>query len=171
MPTTYTLISSTTLGSNAASVSFSSIPNTYTDLVLKISGRDTGSGTRNPIVVFNGTSTSIYSYVYGLSDGTGYTSATASPAPYLLMWYGTAGATETTNTFSNFEMYIFNYSSTTLNKPISTYSVIPSNNLATIAAFQCGLFNSTDAISSMVMNANATFLAGSTFSLYGIKNS
>ena len=52
---TYTLISSNVLGSSAASVTFSSIPATYTDLVLRVSARTDADDTS--LITFNGTTT------------------------------------------------------------------------------------------------------------------
>jgi hypothetical protein len=62
MANTYTLIESQVLGSSAASVTFSSIPATYTDLVLKVSVRSNrAAGFDNIDIRFNGDSASNYS--------------------------------------------------------------------------------------------------------------
>lgn len=71
MANTYTLISSNTLTSSAASVTFSSIPATYTDLVLRISSRtDAAGATATVAAQFNGDTTSAnYSETNLNSDG------------------------------------------------------------------------------------------------------
>ena len=55
MANTYTLIASNTVGSGgAASISFSSIPSTYTDLLVKISTRDNTGSFNDMLLTFNG---------------------------------------------------------------------------------------------------------------------
>lgn len=64
MASTYTLISSSVLTVTTQSVTFSSIPQTYTDLVLRMSYRITAAGLfgNNPAIRFNADATSNYSY-------------------------------------------------------------------------------------------------------------
>jgi len=64
MPSTYTLISSNVLGSSAASVTFSAIPSTYTDLVLRISARglDAALNTETMQFFVNNSTSAQYSY-------------------------------------------------------------------------------------------------------------
>jgi hypothetical protein len=65
---TYEAIATQTLGSAAASVTFSSIPGTYTDLVLVVAGTLT-TGTENIVMQFNGDTGSNYSVTSLLGDG------------------------------------------------------------------------------------------------------
>ena len=68
MANTYTLIEAQTLGSSAASVTFSSIPATYTDLIIKASTRSARSGSSgdNVIIYLNGVTTDMsFTYVEG----------------------------------------------------------------------------------------------------------
>ena len=73
MPATYQLIGSNTLTTPTASVTFSSIPQTYTDLVIKMTLRaESPSPAGDRIkVVFNGSSSSIYSATNILGFGSG----------------------------------------------------------------------------------------------------
>ena len=83
MANTYTLISSNTLTSSAASVTFSSIPATYTDLVLRISARsDRVSTTDRLRLTFNSDTATNYSNITLVGDGAAASSQNASNATY-----------------------------------------------------------------------------------------
>jgi hypothetical protein len=107
MATAITLISSVTVGSGgAANISFTSIPSTYTDLVLKISSRDDRATVIANAVnfSFNG-STSNFTYRVLEGDGSNAVSGNGSTS-----WSATStGPSATANTFSNCEIYIPNY--------------------------------------------------------------
>jgi hypothetical protein len=171
MPSTYTLISSNVLATNTANVTFSSIPSTYTDLVLRLSTRETpATPTTTFYLKFNALTT-------GYSDT--YVS-TASASPFSARNSGGSafeigadpGSTATSNTFSSVEIYIPNYAGAT-NKPVSAFSV-SENNSATAGnsdiRIDASLLSNTAAITSItVMGAN--FVSGSSFYLYGLKSS
>ena len=172
MPSTYTLISSNVLSSSAASVTFSAIPSTYTDLVLRVSTRSNASNVNSYLFVnFNGVSGTSYSETYLL----GVTTATSARNSSASTVYGVLanGASTTTNTFSSTEIYIPDYTGTT-NKPLSAFSVIENNSSTDgqIAA-DAILFQSSSAITSIAFtqNASASFVSGSSFYLYGISKS
>ena len=172
MANTYTLISSNVLASSAASVTFSSIPSTYTDLVLRFSTRSDDAIVRSPFyVTVNGLTTTIYSY----TQMTGIGAATASGrATSTTAWdYQGDGSTATASTFRSAEIYIPNYAGTT-QKPVSG-NFVAENNSATsnVVAAQAGLANLTSAITSIsfVNQSTFNFVTGSSFYLYGIKNS
>ena len=107
MTTTYNLIQKITVGSGgASSVTFSSIPNTFTDLKLVGSVRNSG-GVDYVDLQLNGNSSS-YSSRWILGNGSSASSASRtdtynSSMQDISSWTG--------NTFSNFEMYIPNYAS------------------------------------------------------------
>ena len=170
MANTYQLISSNVLSSSAASVTFSSIPATFTDLVLRISARsDQASTTSGLKIVFNGTNTGSFTQLQG--DGTGAAAASASGNAFQRI--GTIdGNTATSNTFSSQEVYIPNYTSSTA-KPFSTFSVQEDNTTTAYIDAFANLQNQTQAITSIVAStvAVANFVSGSSFYLYGIKNS
>lgn len=164
MATTYTPIATTTLGSNTASVTFSSISGSYTDLVFVCSADFVGTGDTF-YMQFNGTGGTAYSSTYLTGDGTTATSTrrTSTNAVYDK---GNPG----TNT-SNFNVYIFNimnYSNT------STYKTILGRynqaNAQVVGAVS--LWTNTSAINQVFIGATGggnLFRAGSTFTLYGIK--
>jgi len=173
MASTYTLISSQVLASSASSVTFSSIPATYTDLVVKISA----SGTRTDqaydsiTFTFNGDSSTVYSYrnLYGLSGSVGSLNGSAGGAVQAAVYDDTALATA--NTFGNAEIYIPNYTSANY-KSISADSVSETNAAnGAITALGAALFSKTTAISSITFAQALNNIAQySSFYLYGISN-
>jgi hypothetical protein len=174
MPNTYTLISSNVLSSPAASVTFSSIPQTYTDLVLRMSIRTdfAGSTTSRADLVINGSTSSIYSRTQLRATAGSLSSFRTANAAILFGTTFADAATATSNIFSSDERYFPNYTGSA-NKVISTYAVAEDNTStdATISV-QAALFSSTAAITSLQLTFDsANAIAGSSFYLYGIKNS
>ena len=174
MANTYTLISSNTLSSSAASVTFSSIPSTYTDLVVKISARTDRATTSTGIrLTFNGSSAASYSYVYVLGSGT--TASSSRTSNNTVATFGSvAAATSTANTFSSHELYIPSYNNTSQNKPFSSSNAYENNTAAAELSAYANLWSNTSAISSITFTQAGTgtnFVTGSSFYLYGVKNS
>lgn len=175
MANTYTLISSSTLGSNQTSVTFSSIPSTYTDLVLIMSVRaanSSGNPTMSPLIRFNGDTATNYSYTeLYTSNGTSAASFRASSQTAGDTTFN--GTTTTANTFSNTELYIPNYT-VSANKPFSMYTVAENNATAGYIYTGAELWRNTATINSIALvsyNGVESFATGSSFYLYGIKNS
>lgn len=171
MPTTYTLIASNTLSSSAASVTFSAIPNTFTDLVLKLSVRTADTGPENVQIYFNTDTATNYSTTYLQGSGSAasssrYTSQTVIQNPNTI-----PGTTYTTNTFGNIEIYIPSYTASQ-NKPVSLYGASENNATAAYINAGAGLWRGTSAITQIVIDqSGGNFVSGSSFFLYGIKNS
>lgn len=164
---TYVALAKTVLTSSAASVSFTGIVGTYTDLIVLISARNTGSST-NLNVKFNDTFTTDSSTNI---TGVGSTAASTNTQGRSLAG-GLTISTDTTNTFTNAELYIPNYAGST-NKVVSATSV-RENNSATvnIVNAQAFLYQTTTAISRIdFIPGSGNIDAGSRFDLYGIKNS
>jgi hypothetical protein len=177
MANTYQLIEAKTLGSAAASVTFSSIPQIFTDLKLVMSVRVTAGGNTsdNVYLTFNGATDRYYEILlYGAGSSAG--SVSAQNANAYLQWLGSSsGNTATANTFSNGEVYIPNYTSSN-GKSISSDWVNPDNSVNGWEGMSSGLWNPTSnaAITSLKLEARAaatSFAVYSTFYLYGIKNS
>ena len=168
---TYSLIASYTVPSATASYTFSSIPGTFTDLVLVITGIG-ASGTTFPWMRFNSLSTSIYSdtTIYGISSGNGSNRRTANSRGYVAENVEMS-TTQITNTLVN----IMDYSNSTTYK---TY-LARNNNGATTGTYVgteaiVGLAQLTAAITSITIGTASggtdyNFAAGSTFKLYGIQ--
>ncbi len=168
------LISSTTLGSSTASVTFSGIPSTYTDLCIKISARTDESGaTESQILVeYNGSATAVYSNTRLRGSGSAAASLRNSNEAYIRIPDGTPGPSATSNTFSNGEIYIPSYTVSQY-KPASLVSMAENNATAAYMDAEAGLWQNTSAISSIKLSPNAgvNFVSGSSFYLYGLKNS
>jgi hypothetical protein len=169
MATTYTFIASNVLSSSAASVTFSAIPATYTDLVLRITSRETV--TQNSIILaFNGDSATNYSRTILFATGSAAVSARESSQTSLIALYD-EDASFTANTFNSMEIYIPSYT-VSQNKPLSIYGA--SENNATLARMcdTAGLWRNTASLNQIVLSkTGSNFVSGSSFYLYGIKNS
>lgn len=173
MANTYQLISSNVLSSAAASVTFSSIPATYTDLVLRMSVRSTGTSTDRIVTLkYNNDTTSTYSWTTLLGNGSTASSGGASSTGGAYAYSATASGA-TANTFGSLEVYIPSYTASQ-NKPISVFGM-PETNATTFSVNGGGavaqLFSSTIAISRIDITTSGQIDAGSSFYLYGIKNS
>jgi len=169
MANTYILIEAKTLGSNTASVTFSSIPQTYTDLIMRFSVKSTGVRTATGVnLSFNGSSSSFSGIrMYGTGTGTG----TYSSGNFAFAAVGTQTAAN--NNFNNGDIYIPNYTSSNY-KSYSDDDVTENNATDAIQDFNAGLWSNTAAITSITFTVDTSgeFLtSGSTFYLYGISNS
>jgi hypothetical protein len=173
MPSTYTLIKGETLVSSAASYTFTAIPSTFTDLVLRCSIRGTHAGfTVNGQLVVNGSALTTMSHIVVIGIGSSASSSTDTGFNYLLVKESIPGTTVTSNTFSSIEIYVPNYAITEA-KTFATSSVTE-NNSSTLnyVIADAGLRTTTDAITSLTFQAaSGNLVSGSSFYLYGIKNS
>ena len=169
MATTYEAIATVTVGSGgAANITFSSIPATYTDLVLKISGRHDTSSDQGIFIKFNG-STSNRSHRYVAGNGTTPESSSGTDG-YIGSIQGTNA---TASTFNNTEVYIPNYASSN-NKSSSIDNVTENNATTAYVNLVAGLWSDSAAITSIAMtvgNGTQNFVQYTTATLYGIKNS
>lgn len=158
---TYTQIASTTLGSAAASVTFSSIAATYTDLVLVINYQASG-GAVYVQYRLNSDSGTNYSRTYLYGNGTSALSSRGSNETYI---YADSGVYAASGNWATLITNFNNYSNTTTNK--TTLSRYGEASIGTEASVH--LWRSTAAISSIAITTNSNnFATGSTFNLYGI---
>lgn len=167
---TYTLIASSTVGSGGATdITFSSIPQTYTDLLLKVSFRTTSGGANyTGEMTINGTTTG---YTGKDITGTG-ASVTSNNRNYAFVYIGEInGGASTSNTFTNKEIYIPNYTSSNY-KSISIDSVFENNATTAYAQLEAILWSNTAAITSLKVFEETNSLAQySSAYLYGISKS
>lgn len=161
---TYEKIQHIELTSAAASIPFTSIPATYTDLKIVLSVRAAGN-TIGISPKFNG-STANFSGRFLEGTGSGTSSYTASN----IIAY-TNSSSFTASTFGNTEIYIPNYASSNA-KSISIDSVTENNATTSYQLLGAVLWNNTAAISSIefVTDNASNFAAGSSATLYGIKS-
>jgi hypothetical protein len=171
---TYIPIATVTVSSGgAANIEFTSIPATYTDLLVKASLRDnrTDSPVTDTVITFN-SSGSGYSIKMFYGDASSVGGASTSGAVYIAGQYQNTNQT-TSNTFSNTEIYIPNYTSSN-NKSISVDAVTESTSNPIYASIVAGLWANSSAISSIKlapMYGSLSYVQYSTATLYGIKNS
>jgi len=170
MSTNMTLIETKTVGSGgSASISFTSIPATYTDLKLVASIRTTQANIwSTTLVSFNGSSSNL-SWRRLIGDGSAPDSGSGSTGLLDI----SNGASSTSNTFSNFEMYIPNYTSTSNAKSYSVDSVNENNGTTAYSSLLAGLWNpgTQAAITSIGLTpGSGSFVEFTSFSLYGISS-
>ncbi len=161
MAATFTPIASITLGAAAASVTFSSIPQTYTDLVLVSTNATASSGYLFSVRV-NGDSATNYSSTRLLGNGT-----TASSGRETNYSFGFAGSVySSSDPIGNAIVNFMNYSNTTTNKTF----LMRTNTANANTSLSASLWRSTAAITSISLGVEFTqnFVVGSTFNLYGI---
>ena len=169
MANTYEAIATVEVGSGgAATIAFTSIPATYTDLLIKISARNT-STFANIRWTINGTTTGYTERMLYNSDGTPF-STSASGNVYLQLIYATTSSL-TASTFSNADIYIANYAGSN-NKSISVDNTQENNGTTIVQNLTAALWSNSSAINALSFGtAGGNFAEFSTATLYGIKNS
>ena len=172
-------IQTVTVGSGgAASIEFTAIPATFTDLCLMLSVRsDEGSGSYDPILFrFNGSTSNYSNRDLNALVGTYISSGvqtTAASADATGTWARTSGvgiptSTHTANTFGNVSFYIPNYASSN-NKSYSIDLVGENNATQNSLAIAAGLWSDTDAINEISLALkDGSYVQYSTATLYGI---
>jgi hypothetical protein len=169
MATSMTLIASQTLSSSTATVTFSSIPSTYTDLQITFSARQ-DTGDLSCFTRFNGDSGANYNYKTLYGTGTAVGSGSGTGQSGLIGWQ-TAPSGTTTNSFGSTLLYVPNYAGST-QKSVSADFVTENNATAGYQMLWGAVWTSTSAINSVSFTAfSGNFIANSTFYIYGIKNS
>lgn len=170
MANTFELISSATVGSGgAATVDFTSIPATYTDLVLKLSMRTNAGNAQGDWIkmYFNSNSTGYVARLL-IGNGTAASSFTATGWGWAAQQNSTS---QTANTFGNGEIYIPNYAGSA-NKSFSSDSVSETNATSPEMELAAGIWSNTAAITSISLSSGngGTIQQYSTAYLYGVKN-
>ena len=169
MADTYTLIEKIAVGAaGASSVTFTSIPQTYTDLKIVTSARTTSAIAEDFLYArFNADSGSNYTLRLLRGNGSTVASGTITSGTYAYVGQ-IEGTSNTASTFTNSECYIPNYTSSN-QKSYSTDTVAENNATSTYEAIIAGIWTGTAAISSIVLTpAQGNFTQYSTFYLYGI---
>ena len=173
MANTFELIASSTVGSGGqSSISFTSIPSTYTDLQLVVSARTTYAGASNSdylyITINSDTTSANYPTKMLLGNG----SAANSYGNSTQRFAGDANSsTSTANTFGNGAIYIPNYAGSAY-KSLSIDAVSEANATAVESGIVAMTWNSTSAITSISLASgnSGNIVQYSTAYLYGVKN-
>jgi len=164
MAATYEPIATTTLGSAAASITFSSISSAYTDLRVALTCSTNVSNTI--LIQFNGNAGTLYSQTY--LGGNGSSALSGSGTSQTSIYYSNL-----TNTYTSTPQFltvdIFSYAGSTNKTALLTVSA--DNNGSGITENNVGLWRSTSAITSVsfTVGGTRTFNTGTTATLYGIK--
>lgn len=157
---TYSTIATTTLGSAAADYTFSSIPGTYTDLVLIINGGTSASG-QSIGIRFNSDSGNNYSSTDMWGSGSPTVGRTSNTS--FIRVVGRGIGTDTT-LIDNGVTSIQNYANTTTFK-----STLNRSNVSGGVIMSAAVWRSTSAITSITVFAESSnLITGTTLTLYGI---
>jgi hypothetical protein len=172
MANTFEPIATVSVPSPTGSITFSSIPQTYTDLCLMISARSVVAGTfSDELMSFNNVNqdyTNIYTYGNGSSAFQG-SNAYSGQGGFI---GGMPGNGATANTYSNKMVYIPEYTSSNY-KAYSVDSAAETNATLAYIHMLAGLWSQTSAITSIVLKTDnlANYNTGTIATLYGIKKS
>jgi len=165
MPDTSTevAIATTTLGSAAANITFSSIPATYTDLRLVVTLFTTSNG--NVLLELNNDTSSLYSYTAIRAGGSSVVASRSTGNPNSLMGFGGSGATGGIPALSLID--IFSYAGSTFKTILSNTS--SDKNGSGFTSCLVNLYRSTTAVSTVkLLSDGGNFDVGTTATLYGI---
>lgn len=161
MAVTYEPIASTTLGSDTASVEFTSISGTFTDLILVITG--TATSEADAVLQFNSDTGSNYSFTRLYGTGSSAGSARSSNQSFIKMtaygWFGTS-------TGNVIVCHIMSYANTNVYKTALAAAARSDSGVDRVV----GLWRSTNAITSLLVKPESGSLkTGTTVNLYGVK--
>jgi hypothetical protein len=158
MPTnTYVALDTKTIGTAVSSVTFSPIPQGYTDLVLVHTG--TANTGQDVYIRFNGDTGSNYSRT--LLFGNGSTAGSGRDVNASLIYFNYQDTTQSTAI-----AHIMNYANSTTNKTVLSRE----NPVNVASAAIAGLWRNTAAITSITVGCSGTLSVGSTLTIYGIAN-
>jgi hypothetical protein len=162
MTATYDKIASTTLGSAASDITFTSISGTYTDIVMVGTWSVTTGSAALYAQIGNGSVDTGSNYSYTLLRGDGSSAASSRQSNVTVLVLDSVSASGLANSITSLQ----NYSNTTTNKTLLTRQ----NNSGSNVGAYVNLWRSTAAINTIkVFPSASTFIAGTIFTLYGIK--
>lgn len=165
MPATYEPIASTTLGSDTATVTFSGISGSFTDLILVWCGQHASTVSASMGIRLNSDTGSNYSDT--LLYGTGSTAASNRRSSASYQYVGEMAGT-TAGYPTLILIHLMSYANTSINKTVLSAAADPS----AIVTRGVGLWRSTAAITSItasIYGGGTNLKSGSTLSLYGVK--
>jgi hypothetical protein len=162
----YDSIATTTVGAGgAATVTFSSIPSTYTHLQIRCMMSDTGTGSASMSAQFNGDTGANYATHILLGNGSAASAAAITSDTKTFCGYFYQG----TSTFGATVVDVLDYANTSKYKTLRSLSGGDANGNGQIRLFS-GLWMNTGAVSSITLASNVgNFIQYSSFALYGIR--
>ena len=174
MATTFTKIASVTVGASpVATIDFSSIPSTYTDLCLKMSLRTNRAGTFDYVTISTNGSAANFTLMTVQGDGGGGSAQSYNYGTFGVNFIGRSdAASNTSNTFGNGEIYFPNYAGSQ-NKSSCTEMVNEDNSATAYINLTSGLWSQTTAINQLTITNGTgnSYVQYSTATLYGISKS
>ena len=176
MANTYEAIATVTVGSGgAASIEFTSIPQTYTDLKIVLSARSDEPAEADDLAIQINSDGTAGRHSWRIIWGNGSTANSGNSSSDSKGHGGwVSAANGTASTFSNNEIYIPNYTGST-QKSFSAEGAQENNSTDGLVAMVANLYNQTTAVTSVKLfsrtDATNKFVQYSTATLYGIKNS
>jgi hypothetical protein len=167
------LIERVNISSNTLSVTFSGIPSTYSSLQLRILSASTRAASANLNIQVNSNTGTVYTRHEINGDGTTVTSSGAVAGGVTTASIArSTGGDSGSNIYAASIIDIQDYASTTKNKTMRSFFGINNNGLSTEnVTLRSVLYIGTDAITSLTLTSasSTSFIAGSTFALYGMK--
>lgn len=173
MANTYQLISKTELTGTATTITFNSIPQTYSDLVLRMSASISTAGRNSVRFLFNGDTAPSPIGLEFTASGAGFSTVyDPGSSGEFYLYPGAAGTSGIQPGLC--EIYIPRYTSASTFSPIYAYTVVEENGTAgnNYLYSSAILYNKSAAKTSFTLTLfSGNFQANSNFYLYGIKNS
>jgi hypothetical protein len=171
VPTAFESIATATGTGASGTISFTSIPSTYTHLQVRILGRSDSAflGGRATLIMNNDSGANYASHALtGIGTGAGVAVVADTSATSINYIY-TIGASATANLMSVGVIDIHDYASTTKNKTVRILSGEDRNTVGRIGVAG-GLWQSTTAVNRLdIITPSGNWTTASTFALYGIK--
>jgi hypothetical protein len=167
-------IASQTVGAGGSGVAFSSIPQTFTHLQIRITGRSNSSGLPTMYTGFNGDifagSTNNASHTL-VGDGATVSSVATSLQPQMNLFIGNFIPNTTTSTIqASILLDVLDYSNTNKNKTIRALMGWDANGSGKVT-FNSGLWTNIAAITRIDLVPDGNFIQGTRADLYGITSS
>ena len=156
---------SSTVVSSTGSVTMSSIPSTYQDLVLVVSARTDSSTLTSALLRFNGDSGSNYSSTMLIGNSVSSASERYSNESFVRIGYA-VGSSQLASAYATQVVHLLNYANTSTNKTILARDASDTNGSG-LTQLSAGVWRNTAAISSITYATS--LVAGSTATLYGIR--
>lgn len=168
----YDALASVTTSTDTTPIKFIGIPSGYKHLQLRILSRTTRSDAAvdGLYMRYNDDSSANYSFhfgINGLGSGTPTSSGTANATANVLTYSG-ADAQTAANIYTSYIIDILDYASTTKYKTCRSLNGYEANGSGSIM-FSSGNWRGLEPITSITFTAEGSFVANSSFALYGVK--
>jgi hypothetical protein len=171
-PSSFESIATATGTGSSGTITFSSIPSTYTSLQIRMLGKTAtvAAGADALDITFNGDTGSNYVYHNITGDGASATAGASSTSTTFIRIGAGAGRANETNICAVSIIDIHDYASTTRNKTMRRFGGFDKNASGGSIILNSGLWMSTSAITSIeIASTGGNFTTANVFSLYGIK--